>query len=365
MTGSRRVLAAFAVIGLVATACGTGASPTPGPATIRVQLQWVPQAQFAGEFAALELGYYTAENLKVELVPGGPNVANVTVGSAADGPEFTLAWVPKALEAVQGGNSDLVSIAQIFQRSGTRSVSWKDSNITSVAQFKGKKIGVWDFGNEYEVTAGAKKNGLVVGTDYEKVIQDFNMAALLARQIDVAEAMTYNEYAQLLEVINPDTGKLYQAEDLNLIDWNTEGTAMLQDAVFARKAWLAQAGNEDVAVRFLRATFRGWIYCRDNAAKCVDYVLAAGTTLGKGHQAWQMNEVNPLIWPSPSGIGITDKALWDQTIAVAIEGGVLTAAPPDGAYRNDLAEKALAGIKEDTKGTGFTKGTVEVTEGGN
>ena len=140
---------------------------------------------------------------------------------------------------------------------------------------------------------------------------------------------------------------------------------MLQDAIFARKAWLAQAGNEDIAVRFLRATFRGWIYCRDNAAKCVDYVLAAGTTLGKGHQAWQMNEVNPLIWPSPNGIGITDKTLWEQTIAVAIEGGVLTAAPPEGAYRNDLAEKALAGITEDTKGAGFTKGTVEVTEGGN
>jgi NitT/TauT family transport system substrate-binding protein len=273
--------------------------------------------------------------------------------------------VPKALEAVQGGNSDLVSIGQVFQRSGTRSVSWKDSNITSVDQFKGKKIGVWDFGNEYEVTSGAKKYGLEVGTDYEKVIQDFNMAALLARQIDVAEAMTYNEYAQVLEATNPDTGKLYQPEDLNIIDWNAEGTAMLQDAIFARKAWLAQAGNEDIAVRFLRATFRGWIYCRDNAAKCVDYVLAAGTTLGKGHQAWQMNEVNPLIWPSPNGIGITDKALWDQTIAVAIEGGVLTAAPPDGAYRNDLAEKALAGITEDTKGTGFTKGTVEVTEGGN
>ena len=67
---------------------------------------------------------------------------------------------------------------------------------------------------------------------------------------------------------------------------------MLQDAIFARKAWLAQAGNEDIAVKFLRATFRGWIFCRDNAAKCVDHVLAAGTTLGKGHQAWQMNEVN-------------------------------------------------------------------------
>ncbi len=365
MTGMRRLSAGLGVVALVAAACGAAATPAPTEVSIKVQLQWVPQAQFAGEIAAAELGYYAEENLKVELIPGGPNIANITVGCAPDGPEFTLGWVPKALEAVESGNCDLVSIGQVFQRSGTRSVSWKDSNINSVADFKGKNIGVWDFGNEYEVTAGALKHGLKVGVDYTRVIQDFNMAALLARQIDVAEAMTYNEYAQLLEAVNPATGKLYQPEDFSVIDWNAEGTAMLQDAIFARAGWLSQAGNEDVAVRFLRATFKGWIYCRDNAAKCVEFVLASGTTLGKGHQAWQMNEVNPLIWPSANGIGITDQALWDQTIAVAIEGTVLKAAPPSGAFRNDLAEKALSGITGDTKGTGYTKGTVEITEGGN
>ncbi|MEO8207557.1 MAG: ABC transporter substrate-binding protein [Chloroflexota bacterium] len=365
MKVSRTLFALLAATVIVATACNAGGSATPGPKTkVSVQLQWVPQAQFAGEIAALEEGYYAAENLDVTLLAGGPNVANITVGCATDGPEFTLGWVPKALVAVESDNCDLVSIAQIYQRSGTRSVSWKDNNITSVDQFKGKKIGVWDFGNEYEVTAGAAKHGLTVDVDYKRVIQDFNMAALLSREIDVAEAMTYNEYAQVLEAKNPATGNLYSADDLNVIDWNAEGTAMLQDAVFSRKAWLAQAGNEDVAVRFLRATFKGWIFCRDNAAKCVDYVLAAGSTLGKGHQAWQMNEVNPLIWPSPNGIGITDKALWDQTIGIAV-GPVLKAAPADGAYRNDLATKALEGITGDTKGAGFTKGTVEVTEGGN
>jgi NitT/TauT family transport system substrate-binding protein len=367
MIRSRRWFAVLAVVAMATSACSQApAAGTSGALTkVSVQLQWVSQAQFAGEIAAKNEGYYAAEGLDVTLLEGGPNVANITVGCAANGPEFTLGWVPKALVAVESGNCDLVSIAQIFQRSGTRSVSWKDSNITSVDDFKGKKIGVWDFGNEYEVTAGASKHGLTVGTDYTRVIQDFNMAGLLSKQIDVAEAMTYNEYAQVLEATNPATGQLYQESDLNVIDWNAEGTAMLQDAVFARKAWLSQAGSEDIAVKFLRATFKGWIFCRDNPAKCVDYVLAAGTTLGKGHQAWQMNEVNPLIWPSPNGIGITDKALWDQTIAVALEGKFLAKTPADGAYRNDLAEKALVGITGDTKGTSFTKGTVTVTKDGN
>jgi NitT/TauT family transport system substrate-binding protein len=364
MIRSKKWVALLVVVALGAIGCTQAPGASVSLTKVRVQLQWVPQAQFAGEIAAKAEGYYAAEGLDVELVAGGPNVANITVGCAANGPEFTLGWVPKALDAVETGQCDLVSIAQVFQRSGTLSVSWKDSNITSPADFEGKKIGVWDFGNEHEVVAGARKHGLEVDVDYTKVIQDFNMNALLSREIDVAEAMTYNEYAQVLEAVNPDTGELYQPEDLNVIDWNDEGTAMLQDAIFARKAWLAQAGSEDIAVKFLRATFRGWIFCRDNAAKCVDHVLAAGTTLGKGHQAWQMNEVNALIWPSPKGLGFTDPALWDQTISVAVEGKVLDAAPPAGAYRNDLVEKAWVGLTGDTKGEGFVKATVEVTPGG-
>ena len=42
---------------------------------------------------------------------------------------------------------------------------------------------------------------------------------------------------------------------------------MLQDAIFASQAWLAKTGNEDVAVKFLRASYKGWQYCRDNPAR--------------------------------------------------------------------------------------------------
>jgi NitT/TauT family transport system substrate-binding protein len=346
-----------------------GACQAPGgtPATraaVRLQLQWVPQAQFAGYFAAVNEGYYAAENLDVTLVPGGPDVIPQQAGSAANGPEFTISWVPKVLEAREGA-SDLVDIAQVFQRSGTLSVSWKDSNITSPQDFAGKKVGVWDFGNEFEVTAAGKKAGLEAGVDYTKVIQPFDMTLLLSRQIDVAEAMIYNEYAQVLEAANPATGQLYQPGDLNVINYNEQQTAMLQDAIFARAAWLSQAGNADIAVRFLRASFKGWIFCRDNPAKCVDYVLAAGSALGKGHQTWQMNEINGLIWPSPNGIGQLDKALWDQTVAIAKDAGVIKNDPSTDAFRTDLATQALSGLSGDTKGTSFQKGTVAVTPGGN
>ena len=135
--------------------------------------------------------------------------------------------------------------------------------------------------------------------------------------------MTYNEYAQVLEAENPDTGELYQPEDMNVIDYNEVGTAMLQDAIFARAGWLAEEGNEDVATRFLTASFQGWIHCLDNFDECVEVVLNNGSTLGESHQQWQLNEINGLIWPSPAGIGMLDEMLWDQTVAVAIEGEVI------------------------------------------
>jgi NitT/TauT family transport system substrate-binding protein len=332
-------------------------------ATVQLQLQWAPQAQFAGYFAAVEQGYYDDENLTVEILDGGPDVVPQQVGSAPDGPEFTISWVPKVLEARASG-SDLVNIAQIFQRSGTLSVAWADSGISAPADFAGKRVGVWDFGNEFEVTAAATAEGLAEGTDYEKVIQPFDMTLLLTDQIDVAEAMIYNEYAQVLEAENPDTGDLYQPDDLTVINYNEVGTAMLQDAIFARASWLAEDGNEDIAERFLRGSFRGWIYCRDNPEDCIEYTVAAGSTLGAGHQAWMMNEINPLIWPSPDGIGILDSDLWQQTVDISLESGIIAEEPSDDAFRTDLAEAALAGIEEDATGDDFEKGEVEVTPGG-
>jgi NitT/TauT family transport system substrate-binding protein len=375
MKVSRTWLVAATIVTLVLSACTPSGDGGDGDEldSVRLQLQWVPQAQFGGYFAAQELGYFEEEGLEVTLVDGGPDVIPQSVGSAPDGPEFTISWVPKVLQAREQ-ESDLVNIAQIFQGSGTLSVAWADSGITSPADYAGRKVGVWDFGNELEVVASARFEGLEPDEDFEVVIQPFDMTLLLNAAdgceasdtdcVDVAEAMIYNEYAQVLETENPETGELYQPEDLSVINYNDVGTAMLQDALFARADWLAQEGNEDIAVRFLRASFRGWIHCRETPEDCVQYVTEAGSTLGAGHQAWMMNEINDLIWPSPNGIGIMDSALWDQTVATALEADIIAAEPPDDAYRTDLAEQALEGIEDDATGEDFQKAEVEVTPGG-
>jgi len=372
MRFSRKMLALVIAAIMLVAACGSSGGGASGAASsgaltpVKFQLQWVAQSQFAGYYAAIDQGYYKDQGLDVSLLLGGPNINNVQV-VATGGADIGTAWLPNMLTSREGG-TDLVSIAQIFQRSGTRMASFKAANITTPASMAGKKIGSWLGGNEPELFAALTKAAL--DPTKENVIkQNFDMSGLLKGDLDVAQAMIYNEYAQVLEAKNPATGNLYQPSDLNVVDFNdpSVGTAMLQDQIFATAKWLKTGNNADIATKFLQATFKGWIYCRDNPQKCVDIVLAKGSQLGASHQAWQMNEINALIWPSPAGIGILDKALYDQTVNIATTYKVLRAAPSADATRTDLAQKALdaLGSSVDTKGANFTKGTVTLNAGGN
>jgi len=343
---------------------------TPRP--VKLQLQWFAQAQFAGYYAAKDKGFYKDACLDVTILEGGVDIVPQTQ-LAQGNADFAISWVPKALASREQG-AMITDVGQVFQKSGTLQVAWADSGIKSAADFKGKKIGNWGFGNEYEIFAALAKEGLDPAKDVELVQQQFDMKGLLAREIDAAEAMTYNEYAQLLEAKNPKTGKLYQPSDFTVISYEEQGVGMLQDAIWASQERLADADYQTLTQDFVTASFKGWIYCRDNAAECADIVTANGSKLGKSHQLWMMNEVNKLIWPSPAGIGVIDPASWDRTVGIAIEtknlegATVLTAAPDGESYTNQFAEAANATLEAEglnTTGDAFAPIEVTLNEGGN
>ncbi|HLA44724.1 MAG TPA: ABC transporter substrate-binding protein [Aggregatilineales bacterium] len=357
------VLVAVLLIGLLPGVTAQDMTP------VKLQLKWVTQAQFAGYYAALNEGYYAEVGLDVEILPGGPDISPQQV-VAAGGAEFGIDWMGSHLASREAGSGTVV-IAQVFQRSGMRELTWADSGLETIADLEGRKVGVWGFGNQSPLFAALVKEGLDHSdpNDVEIVNQPFDMNLLLNREVDAAAAMTYNEMAQVLETVGEDGSfPLYTLEDLNVIDLNEVGTAMLEDNIFARDEWLAEEGSADIAVRFIGASMRGWIFCRDNPDTCVDYVLAEGSTLGAGHQRWMMSEINKLVWPSPSGVGIMDPALYDQTAAIALNYEVVTA-EPENAWRNDLAEAALSWLQgnypdEDPFGLEWQAATVEITPGG-
>jgi NitT/TauT family transport system substrate-binding protein len=376
----RRSFSAAVLAGALAlSACGTADTNSPGTTstasggvtTVKLQLQWFFQAQFAGYIAAVEKGFYTEQGLKVELLEGAVDIVPQTV-LAQNKADFAVAWVPKALASREQG-AQITDVGQFFARSGTYQVAFANKNIKSPADFKGKKVGNWGYGNEFELFAGMTKAGLSPGKDVTLVQQQFDMQALLKGDIDAAQAMSYNEYAQLLEATNPATGQLYKAEDFAIIDWKTVGTSMLQDAVWASTERLKDAKYQDTTVKFLAGTIKGWAYCRDKPEECRDMVVAKGSKLGKSHQLWQMNEVNKLVWPQKSGIGFIEQADWDRTVDQSLTtknqtGDTVLKKKPEGlAFTNEYIKKALdqaAGKGIEITGSSFSPLTVTLNPGG-
>ena len=370
-----RLALLLAALAMVAAACSstddttttTAAAAAPAEMTdVTLQMQWFTQSQFAGYYAAIDQGFYEELGLNVEILEGGVDIVPATV-LASGAADFALSWVPRALVPREEG-LNIVNIAQPFQRSGTLQVAFADSGVSTPEDLAGKNVGNWGFGNEFELLAGLRQAGLDPDSDVTLVQQQFDMLALLAGDIDAAQAMTYNEYAQVLETVNPETGELYQPEDLNVINWSEEGSAMLNDGIWADAGRLeSEDGYRETAVKFVEASLKGWIWCRDNPDECVQVVLANAPILGESHQTWQLNEISALIWPSPLGVGIMDSGLWDQTIEIATAEQILQAEPEGTAYVIDIAQEAVANLEAqglDVIGNEWERVTVELLEGG-
>jgi len=328
----RRVLAVSIALVCAATALSVADGLGQARDRVHLQLKWVTQAQFAGYYAASAKGFYASENLDVAIRPGGPDIVpeQVVAGGVA---QFGVGWLPALLAAREQG-APLVNIAQVFAHSGMRQLAFKTSGIRGVADLRGRKVSVWFAGNEFPLLATLEKYKIDSSRDVTLVQQPFDMNLLLQKRVDASAAMTYNEYKQVLDAgVKPD--------DLVVIDFNKEGTAMLEDGIFARADWLA--GNTPLAVRFLRASLKGWEFCRDSARQCVEIVLKESPNLGREHQAWMMAEVNKLIWGPPAPrtrAGRMDPDAFTRTADIALKFGVIRKPAEPGAYTHAVWELA-------------------------
>lgn len=352
-------IAAITLAACAAPADDSGATDEFEPLTeISLQLQWLPQAQFAGYYVALDQGYFEEAGFDtVNVIPSGGDIVPQDALVAGD-VDFAIAWVPKVLGTLEATGAELTNIAQVYQKSGTMQVSFKDTGVASVADFEGKRIGSWGFGNEWEIFAAMAADGLD-STTVSITTQDFSMNALLDGDVDAAQAMTYNEWAQILEVVNPATGELYTPEDFDVVYYEDTEGAMLQDAIWADTARLADdPAYADAAVRFLKAVIKGWVFARDNPEEAAEITYDAAINaeaafpVGPVHQLWQMNEVNKLIWAG-GDFGLIDEAAWAKTVAGALSAvnqdgiNLITGEPASSAYSNEYIQKALDELAEE------------------
>jgi NitT/TauT family transport system substrate-binding protein len=316
------------IMALMAGAFSLAASNAFAADKLTLQLKWVAQGQFGGYFVAKDKGFYEEEGLDVTIKPGGPDIAPEQV-IAGGGADVIVDWMGGALVAREKG-VPLTNIAQPFAKSGLELICPKDGPVKTEADFKGKTLGVWFFGNEYPFFAWMNKIGLKTegGTDGVTVLkQSFDVQPLIQKQADCISVMTYNEYWQAI-----DAG--FKAEDLVVFNYTKLGNDLLEDGLYALDTKLADPKFKENMVKFVRASMKGWKYAIENPEEAAEIVMDNGGQ-DENHQKRMMGEVAKLI-----GDGKLDMATYERTVKALLDQKIITK-QPEGGYTTDVTTAAL------------------------
>ncbi len=322
------------ILAATALALGWAGQTAHAAEAVTIQLKWVTQAQFAGYYVAQEKGLYAAEGLDVTINPGGPDISppQIIVGGGAD---VIIDWMPSALASREKG-VPLVNIAQPFKRSGMMLTCRKDSGIAGPADFPGKTLGVWFFGNEYPFLSWMSKLGISTqgGSGVTVLKQGFNVDPILQRQADCVSTMTYNEYWQIIDAGIP-------ADELVVFKYEDEGVSTMEDGLYVLEDDLQDAAFVDRMARFVRATMKGFDWARENPKEAALIVLDNDNTGAQTekHQIRMMGEINKLTAGSNGRLDVAD---FDRTVNTLLSGGsdpVITKKPV-GAWTHAITDKA-------------------------
>ena len=301
---------------------------------VTIQLKWVTQAQFGGYFVAQDKGYYQAEGLDVTINPGGPDIAPPQV-IAGGGADVIIDWMPAALASREKGVA-LVNIAQIFKKSGMMLTCRKDSGIKSPADFRGKTLGVWFYGNEYPFLSWMSKLGIPTtgGSNGVTVLkQGFNVDPILQKQAECVSTMTYNEYWQIVDAgLSPSELVVYKYED--------QGVSTLEDGLYVMEKNLRKKAFVSKMARFLKASIKGWKYAADHPDEAADIVLENDDTGAQTekHQRRMMREINKLVGNQSLGIGYLIPADYRRTVDVLMssDSDPVISKKPKGAWTHSI-----------------------------
>lgn len=286
---SLRLLAAVA-----ASMALLSALPASAAEKVSLRLKWLAQAQFAGFYVAKAKGFYDQAGLDLTINPGGPNL-NVETLVASGNDTFGLAGGTETVLLAREKGLPLVCIGVTVQKTPFTYVTYKDSGITKVQDFAGKKVATWFTGTQYTLYSMLASGG-VKQSDLTIVPQSGSMAPFVEKQFDVAAATYYNELNTLKEQGLGDKLTLIKPDDY--------GVVVQQDTVLVSEKYRNEKPQQVQA--FMNATIKGWKYALQNKKEAIDIVMAASPSLNRPHQEAMLDEFEKLV---KAGKGSTDGIL--------------------------------------------------------
>lgn len=261
---------------------------------VSLQLKWLHQFQFAGYYAALELGYYRDAGLDVTLIEGRPDqnlVDNVLTGKS----EFGVGTSDLLLQRYK--DKPVVVLAVIFQHSPIALMYKKDGKIDSIHDIVGKKVAI-DYAFEGEIDRFLH-NENIEPDSYTKVPLTDSVDPLVKGDVDVMAVYSIDEPFHLQEKNIP----------YGLFSPREGGIDFYGDNLFTTRTYLKKYPQQ--ARAFAEASIKGWLYAMDHPEEIADLILRKySQRYSREHLLFQHQQMLPLIQPKLVEMGYMHEGRW-------------------------------------------------------
>ncbi|MBU1041503.1 MAG: PAS domain S-box protein [Proteobacteria bacterium] len=292
--------------GPVEGAAASAASYTK-PESIRLQLKWRHQFQFAGYYAAVDKGYFRNEGLDVTLVEGRGGIIPSQVLARGEA-EFAVDSPGVMLQRQQG--LPVVVIAAIFQHSPLIVLSRKDSGIATPHDLLGKRVMV-EVQTDPEFLAMLASEGMDVNS-VTALPHKWTLDDLLAGRVDAQTAYRTNEpYKMQKRGVEPSI--------LQPTNYATDfyGDCLVTSEELARE-------RPELVERFLRATSRGWRYAMANPREIATLIYSHySQDKPLGDLLYEAEAMRSLIQPELVEIGHMNPVRWRKIADSFVKFGML------------------------------------------
>lgn len=279
---------------------------------VSIRLKWLHQAQFAGFYFAEKAGLYNKENIDVTLLPGGPDfpAINLVVSGADD---FGVVGADQLLTARSKG-VPVVALAAIYKESPGVLFSLSDSNIKTLSDIKGKRVGVkYGTGIEMIYRAMLAQEGLS-SKDVEEIPVKFDLSSFFSGDIDVWPGYAINE-----PIIAKEKGY-----EITLLFPSDYGVNIYADVLFTTEDMITK--EPELVRKVVQATMQGWEQSLNKKEQAVTYTLQYSDSLKRDHEQTMLEASERYIKPnSTTKIGEMNKETWEHIQKLLVGSGLIDA----------------------------------------
>jgi ABC-type nitrate/sulfonate/bicarbonate transport system substrate-binding protein len=257
----RIVMALIAAAALVFSGCG---GKKTGTDQIRVVLDWLPNTNHTGLYAALEKGWFAEEGLTVEIMqpPEDGALVLLSSGNAQFGVSVQEGMGPAI--AKERDALPVQAIAAIIAHNTSGIMSLSKSGINRPRDLAGKRFASWDTPLVTAVVTDIVEND---GGDFNAVamISNFAIDAFSALEIDVDAIWIYYAWDGIAaEIRGIDINYLDLGKINPLLDFYTP-------VIVTNTAWAA--ANPETVKKFLKAVSRGYYFAMENPLEAAEMLL--------------------------------------------------------------------------------------------